>query len=60
MFSKTVVYLTGGFADVKRLAFGADDAINDTGRRTGKVRSDVEGLVMVDDSGRLVNVCASP
>ena len=49
-FSKTVVYLTGGFADAKRLAFGADDAVNHTGRRTGKVRFDVEGLV---------NVCAS-
>ena len=59
MFSKTVVNLTGGFADVKRLAFGADDAVNHTGRRTGKMRSDDEGLVMVDDSGRLVNVCAS-
>ena len=44
-FSKTVVNLTGGFADVKRLAFGADNAVNHTGKRTGKVRSDVEGLV---------------
>ena len=44
-FSKTVVNLTGGFADVKRLALGADDAVNHTGRRTGKMRSDVEGLV---------------
>ena len=57
MFSKTVVYLTGGFADVKRSAFGSDDAVNLTGRKTGKTRS--EGLIMVDDSVRLVNVCAS-
>ena len=59
VFSKTVVSLTGGFADVKRLALGADDALNQTGRRTGKVTSDMEGLLMVDDSGPLVNVCAS-
>ena len=32
VFSKTVVYKMGGFADVKRLAFGADDAVNHTGR----------------------------
>ena len=56
VFSKTVVNLTGGFADLKRLAFGADDAVNHSGRRTGKVRPDDEGLVMVDESGRLVNV----
>ena len=31
VFSKTVVFLTGGFADAKRLAFGADDAVNHTG-----------------------------
>ena len=28
VFSKTVVNLTGGFVDVKRLAFGADDEVN--------------------------------
>ena len=31
MFSKTVVDLSGGFADVEGLTFGADDAIDDTG-----------------------------
>ena len=31
MFSKTVVDLSGGFADVKGLACGQDDAIDCTG-----------------------------
>ena len=31
VFSKTVVDLSGSFADVKGLTFGADEAIDDTG-----------------------------
>ena len=30
-FVSQVVYLTGGFADVKRLAFGADNGVNHSG-----------------------------
>ena len=40
LFSKTVVDLSGCFADVKGLTFGADDPVDYTGCRAGKLGSD--------------------
>ena len=42
------------------MTFGADNAVDNTGRRRGKIGSDAERTVLVGDSGRLVDVGAGP